>query len=471
MSNIGRFAKSSATYFAGSVLTKIISFFLLPIYTNFIETADMSYYDNSFNYLSILIPVISLEIWSGIMRYMYDMNDQKQKMKPIVNGLCIFSISAILYSIIFIVIAFSVNIAFLPWIFLYGFLTMLHSIYSYIARGLGLNKTYAISGIIGSLVGSISNIILILGFRLTLLSLYISIVLGITVQLIIMESKVHLLTRFKREYIDKQMIKSMIRFSLPLCINSACYWFLSSYNRIAIENIMGADANGLYGVAIRLSAVLTLVSSCFSMAWQELAFSKGNKNDNSQFYTTATNYYIQLLMLGILIFMPVIQVIFPYFIGPNYHEAFAYIPLYLLATAASIISGFFGSIYAAEKKTGIIFFSTLVAAVINVSILHLLIPSLGLQAANISLLLGFTVNIAIRVVLLKKTAKIKIDFIFLFLSFFLFAIGFYIYLKLSIGWNILFGLLVAVIGLVFFKDLIKDIIDRTRQSLKTRFKK
>ncbi len=467
MSNLGRFVKSSAVYFAGNVLTKVISFLLIPIYTNYLTTVDMGYYDTSFAYLNILTPVISLEIWSAMMRYMYDYTDTKLKYKPIVNGFCIFGVSALIYSGIFIVLSFR-DIKYLPLLYLYGLLAMLHSIYSYVSRGLGLNKLFAISGIIGSLVASISNIVMILGFGMKIDSLYIAAILGLFVQLIIMNSKVQLFRNFKREYIDKTLIKSMLIFGLPLCLNSTCFWFLSNYNIIAIKSILGLSANGVYGICARFSTVLALVSTCFSMAWQELVYSKGNEKDKSEFYTTATNYYIKFLMFGILLFMPAIQVIFPYFIGSEYQGAFEFIPLYLLATAASIISGFFGNIFSAEKKTGVIFISTVVAAIVNVSVLHLTIGKLGLQAANLSLFLGFIVNIIIRILLLRKTSKIIIDYITLFGLIILFTIGWWVYLNLNLWWNILFAVVVVIVGLLVFKDLIKNVLKMTMQKLNNR---
>ena len=47
MSSTKKFFKSSMVYFMGNVLTKIISFFLLPLYTTRISTDEYGYFNTS----------------------------------------------------------------------------------------------------------------------------------------------------------------------------------------------------------------------------------------------------------------------------------------------------------------------------------------------------------------------------------------------------------------------------------------
>lgn len=152
MNSVVKFVKSSAVYFLGSVMTKVISFFLLPLYTNYISTADFGYYDLSISYINVLVPVICMEIWSGIMRYMFDFEAKEQKYHAIFNGMVIFSGSVVLYALIGVVLGLVFDINMLFFIFLYGFFSMLQNIYSYTVRGLGYNASFAISGILGSLI-------------------------------------------------------------------------------------------------------------------------------------------------------------------------------------------------------------------------------------------------------------------------------------------------------------------------------
>ncbi len=458
MDSAKRFIKSSAIYFVGSVLTKIIPFLLLPLYTSRILTQDMGYYDLSTSYLNMLVPIFGMEIWIAVMRYMFDYEIAQQKYKVILNGLTVISFSLILYSALFASIGIFTDIKYPLFIFIFGLLTIVNNVYSYIARGLGYNTVFAVSGIVGSLVNSISNVVMILVFDMTITSLYLAMIFSFLVQIIILEFKVHLIKNISFRMFDKSLIKSMVRFSLPLALNSVSFWFLYSYNRVGIANILGLSANGIYSIASKFTLVLGLVATCFSMAWQELAFSKGNERDNSFFYTKASNYYIKFLMITILLFLPAIYLVFPYFIDSQYREAYGLIPIYLLAIAISIFSNFLTNIFAAEKKTKIIFMSTAVSAAVNVALFHLLVGPIGIQAANIALLCGFIVNVIIGLILLNKSSKIALDYRFIILSLLWFGVAYFIYMHGNLITNIAFAGITSALSLFIFRALVKTLI-------------
>ena len=96
MKDLWRFIKSSGIYFVGTVLTKLISFLLLPLYTSYISPADYGTYDLYNAYIMFLCSVLFLDIWSGIMRFMYEYAGENRK-KPINCGFAIFTTSTILY--------------------------------------------------------------------------------------------------------------------------------------------------------------------------------------------------------------------------------------------------------------------------------------------------------------------------------------------------------------------------------------
>lgn len=460
-----QFIKSSFVYFTGSVLTRLVSFFLLPIYTRLISTEDMGYYDYSLSMLNILIPVICFQIWSGIMRFMFDQECEQAKYKAIFNGLIILFCSILLYTMIFIVLELSNTINLLFLIYLYGLFMMLRNTYGHIARGFGLNKVYAISGVVASIFISLTNILLMLIFGLRLKSLYVAAILGLASQILIIEFRIKLIKNIAFCMFDKEILINMLKFSLPLSLNSISFWFLSSYNRIAITNQLGLSATGIYSISGKFSTVLTLVSACFLMAWQELAYEKGNNDDRGVLYTRAADYYIKFLSAGLLLAIPVISVVFPLMIGESYFEAYFLIPLHLLATCASIFSSFFGNIFGAEKKTGVVMYSTMVAAVVNVLILHLLMKYLGAQAANISLFCGFVVNIILRTILLKNEVDLNLNWRVITLSLFLFIIAVWVYNTRSVMWNFLFLSLVSILYAFIFKDLVKYGIELIKRRL------
>lgn len=448
MTNAKTFLKSSLVYFIGSVLTKIISVFLLRLYTGHLSTTDMGYFDITNSYLNIIVPLICLEIWSAIMRFMFDYAKEQKQYKAIFNGMVIFSISLIMYVVAFILLSIFAKIPYLPYIFFMGLTMMLQYVYTYAVRGLGYSSLFAFSGIVSGLVNAISNIFMILVLHMGLSSLYLALIFGQLVQIVILETRVQIIRNFSFSLFDKSLILKMLSFSVPLSLSTVCFWFLSSYNKIGITNSLGLSANGIYSVAGKFTQALWLVATCFSMAWQELVYSKGDNGNKSDLYSKASNYYILFLFLGLAALLPLIKIFFPLFVVKDFVAAYELIPLYLLATVASIYSDFLGYIYGAEKRTGVIFFSTLAGAVVNIAILYLLIGSIGIQAANVALLCGFVVNDVIRIVFLRNTSPIRLDYKKIILLFALFSLSWYIYNSQSMIVNFVF--LIALLGITAY---------------------
>ena len=465
----------------GNVLTKIISFFLLPLYTTRISTDEYGYFNTSTNYLDILIAILCMEIWSVIMRFMFDYEGRRGKEKAITNGLVIFCVSLLGYCAVFAVLALALDLQYLLLIFIMGLCSMIQAIYTYTTRGLGYNAVFAVSGIVGSLVNSLTNVALILGFSMTVKSLYLAAIAGYVVQILMLERKVHLLRAIHPKLVRPRLLKRMLRFSLPLAANAVCACFLTNYNSIMVTNLLGLSENGVFSAAGKFAVALTLVSSCFSMAWQELytGMEQGAVDgvyagpvpaftNNFTFYTRAMSYYYRFLTLTLALLLPVVNVVFSFFIGPEYAGAFPLVPLYLISTGASIYSGFLGYIFSSDKRTNVVMVSTLAAAAVNVACLHLTIRWIGAQAASLALLLGFAACIVIRQAILKKETGAKFPFPFFLFSAVLLGVSGYVYFAFGRLVNFCYGLGVFALFCFLFRDLLKSLLQSGRAFLTRR---
>ena len=83
------FIKSTIAYFFGNILSKLIVFFMLPLYTAYISPADYGYYDLTKTYIDLFCSILFLDIWSGTLRFMFDSNQHSDKFKTIYSSLLI----------------------------------------------------------------------------------------------------------------------------------------------------------------------------------------------------------------------------------------------------------------------------------------------------------------------------------------------------------------------------------------------
>ncbi|MBS4958722.1 MULTISPECIES: lipopolysaccharide biosynthesis protein [Clostridium] len=452
MKDFIKFIKSSGIYFFGNILTKLISFLLLPIYTKFINPTDYGTYDLMIAYITFFTSVLFLDIWSGIMRFMFDYDKVEDKYKSIFTGSSIFIISTALYSISIFIFSRFIKVDYIIYIYLYGLLMNLQNLSSFIVRGLGKNITYVVSGMISTIVTLTCNIVFLVYLKWDYSSLYISSCLGFFISSIINLKSVNYFRKDFYKYFNKDIFLNLLKFSLPLCLNSTAYWFLTSYNKVVITNNLSAYDNGLYTVAAKFSVAITLLTSCFQMAWQEISYSKGMDENNKNFYSEAINLYIKFLTLGILGLISVVYLIFPFMVDSQYGEAKNIIPLYLLATLASCLSSFIGNIFGAIKHTKSIFITMVASSLANVIIINLLINKIGINAASISLFIGFVINVILRIFILKKKLMIKIDYKFIIMSCILFIYVYLTYVNGGIALNIVSVIVVLITTLYIFKD-------------------
>lgn len=459
MKKFWHFAKTSGIYFAGTVLQKIISFFLLPIYTKYINPKDMGTYDVQLAYVTFLCSVLFLNIWSGIMRYTFEYKDEERK-KPITTGMSIFMCSSVLYTVLFIAGAFVLKVPYLEWIYLYGILSNVQTLLGYLARCFGKNALYATAGLGTSVVTMAFNVLLIVVFRMDYSAMFISSCIGFLFNVIVLGIGIRFDKLISIKAFDFDLFKRLIIFSIPLCLNSIAFWFLTAYSRVAISNILGEEQNGMYAIAGKFSSFITLFTTCFNLAWQEITYvTEANVNDDRKgFYTQAINYYMRFLGMGVLLLIPVVYVIYPFFINESYSAAKVYVPLYLFATIASVISEFLGEIFTATKMNKYLFWTTVTSGTLNVISVHVLIPILGVQGASLSLLIGFCVNTVMRLIILRKEISISLDLKFLGFFILLAVVVSMVYIHGAIWSNIISFVIVGVICLFVFKDILLQIL-------------
>jgi O-antigen/teichoic acid export membrane protein len=462
-------AKSTAVYLVGNLGTKLVTFFLLPVYTRFIPPADLGAYDVSTTYVLLISSVLFLDIWSGILRFMCDSDDRSQRFRTIYSGSVIFIGSAILFTVAFFIAGHMLSLRYIPLIFGYGLALCVQSLYNYVSRGLGYNTLFAMSGIVATLVNAAANIVMIVAMRVNFQSLYIAFILGILAQCVLLETKVRLVLDFSPKKIDWKQVSRLFVFALPLCVNSISYWFLGSYDRIVIQQRLGDTQNGYFTLAARFSAIISVITTCFTMAWQEVAYGRSDTSDETdRFYTDATNLYIKFLLYGGAVFISAVYFLFPIVVHISYSDAKALIPLYLLFYIASILSLFLGNILTAYKRTPTIFISTLIGSAVNVAAIYLLIGPLGTQAAGIALLLGNGTMVVIRVFNIRRRIPFRLDMkIFLYMTPLIAAVVL-VYIYGSFWMNVGAFIVSSTLALLFLRPYLKMALGKGKEFIQQR---
>jgi O-antigen/teichoic acid export membrane protein len=455
---ISRFVQNTAIFFIGTIFSKLISFLLLPLYTSIVPTEEMGVLDVSITVATLLLSVCFFEIWSAVLRYLYDRDEEGEKNSVIFSGMKIFLISTVIFVAVNSLACWLLGYRYIYWIVAYGFAYAASNYFTFAARGLGLNKDFAVSGVINTLVHLTANIVLLVLVKMNYSALYVSFVLGAAAQVIYLMIRIDFVRRMRTVEKNVTLTYEMLRYALPLCLNTVAYWALSSSNRLVYNWMYGDAASGVFSIGSRFGSIIALATTCFTYAWQDLAFSAthNDKEGAAKLYVTACSKYQQFLSAATVLILPAINVAFPILIKGEYKEAVSLVPYFVIVAVTSGYSAFIGNIFYAIKDTKVISISTMIAAAVNLAVCYPMIKYLGAVGANLAIILAFVVNIAIRAVILKKKVNFSIYISKILFSVIWITVTSVVYLFGGTLWQIiLFVVNCAVAFLVFREDLLK----------------
>ena len=72
MNKKAELVKNTIIIFLGKISTQFISFFLLPLYTTYLNTGDYGTIDLIITYVSLLVPVLTLQQEMATFRFLID---------------------------------------------------------------------------------------------------------------------------------------------------------------------------------------------------------------------------------------------------------------------------------------------------------------------------------------------------------------------------------------------------------------
>ncbi len=447
--------KNTIIIFIGKFCTQFITLLLLPLYTHFLSTEDYGYIDLIQTYLTFFIPLILLKIDAGIFRFLIDARkSEEEKNKIITNGIFIMFVELIISTILFAVAVkiFSIKYSILIVMNLISLsvLTFLLQI----VRGIGKNKQYSFSSIIAAIVTIVLNLIFLVGFhkngKYVLIASLISNIIC-TIYLLIANK---ILKNVKIKYIDKKLIKDLLKYSIPMIPNELSWWIVHVSDRTIISYALGVAANGIYSVSCKFSNILSSIFNIFNLSWQESAALHINDTDKDEFFSNVINKVFNLFIcfcIGILACLPFV---FELLIKDSYREAYKYVPILLLANIFSVLIGLIGSIYVAKKMTKEVAKTTMIAAIINLTIDIALIKVIGIYAAAISTVVSYMLLAIYRYIDVQKYVKVKIPIKNIVVNSIIFILVVVLYLYNNIALNVINLLLCILYAIIVNKELL-----------------
>ena len=386
-----RLIKNTIIIALGDFFPKIIGLILLPIYTTWLTKYEYGKYDYINSIISILLPIITLQIERAVFRFLID-TDDSDKMIIISNGFYFILFSDILSLTLVLLVSrlFNINTnpVLLILIILYFIIRGFIELARHICRGQSNFKLYSLSIVIVAVFNLILAPIFLIILKMGLEGLLLVLTISDCLSFIYVLFKGNLFKKISYRYIDRKVIISLLKYSLPLVPNKISEWVVNLSDRLVISAFLGFNMNAVYSIANKVPSLYSSFYNTFNLAWQESASANSNDED---YFKRVFDYLFRFMVFANLLLISVTPLMYKLFISSQYENAKIHSLILYYALFFSSLSSFLGGILIAKKNTKILGFMTLVAAIINILINLLLVNKIGLFASSLSTLIAYLV--------------------------------------------------------------------------------
>lgn len=464
MKETNRLLKNTGIIAIGNLSTKAISFFLLPLYTAILSTHEYGVIDYIITLSMFCVPCISFLMDEAIFRFLIDCKNKEEKSVMISNSFIMVFIGVVAFLVIIYPILNYIKYEYTWYLILFVISDIIATMISALLRGIGRTDAFAVYNFISSTIQISLNVIFIAVFYWGIEGMLSAMIIGRVVATFVYIICLKLWQYINLKKINIPKIKEMLKYAIPLIPNRVSWLIINLSSRLVIMNIMTSGALGIYAISSKFANLMDMIYGFFYQSWKESSARVLQSNDRDDFYNLVYKYLKSFMYSIVLLITSFMPIVFKFLIADTYLEAILYVPILLLATYFSNISGFYGGIFTAYKDTKIMGTSTIVAALINLVLMFIIIKFWGLYAVAISALIANIVVYQYRkikvkkyVILIENRKKIIFDWIMTGIIFLLFY-----------SMNINLQMIGILISIIYFVSMNYEILKLMKNKLANR---
>ncbi|EIY33192.1 hypothetical protein HMPREF1062_01921 [Bacteroides cellulosilyticus CL02T12C19] len=135
--------------------------------------------------------------------------------------------------------------------------------------------------------------------------------------------------------LDKELLKRMLRYSLPLVILGVAGILNQVADKIIFPFVYPDEAEatiqlGIYGAASKIAMIMAMFTQAFRFAYEPFVFGKSKEKDNREMYAQAMKFFIIFTLLAFLAVMFYLDIL-RHVIGRDYWDGLRVVPIVMVA--------------------------------------------------------------------------------------------------------------------------------------------
>lgn len=212
-------------------------------------------------------------------------------------------------------------------------------------------------------------------------------------------------------HFDKMLWKKMINYSLPILFAGIGFAINEHFDKILLEKLHVSKAEiGAYSACYKLGMFMVLFRTAYTLGIEPFFFSHADKENATQTYATITKYFVILgsfIMLFVIVFIDFLkQYLVP---NPAYWDAIRVVPLIVLANFCLGIYTNLSVWYKLIDKTHIGAIISLIGAGLTLLFNYWLVPTMSYYGSAIATIVAYGTMMLISYYMGQKKYPIPYD--------------------------------------------------------------
>lgn len=399
LSKIKALYADTAVYGVGSLATRTVGFFLIPLYTAYLTPEDYGALALVNMAASFIAAVLHLGQPNALARFYVKHAENAAAQREV---LATFLGTALLMGLPFLgVVAAAKPFSYLFFqdaslsVFLIlavcaVYLDHFQKPPLFVLRAARRAGRY----VLYTLIRSLGSILMIVIFVVLLRRGAMGVLIGQLLSAVLFTAGLHaLVLRGVRPGLNPKVAMDMLKFGAPLVVGDLLAFVFRYSNRYFLNAFFGEAEVGLFALGSRFGEIVGLFNAAVWTAWPIFLYESERDRDAPRLYARAMTYYLLAagwVGTGIVVFTP--EVYRFMVVNPRFHPSAAVVPF---AVVTNILMGvhLFSNI-GMNLKERTVFYSaaTLGAAAASVLLNMLLVPRLGIHGAALATLLAYAVQ-------------------------------------------------------------------------------
>ncbi|MFH6767395.1 oligosaccharide flippase family protein [Gaetbulibacter aquiaggeris] len=441
--------KQTFIYGLATVLPRMLSFILVPLYTTkgvLSSVAEYGQVSVIFSYFVLFNVVLAYGMETAFFRFFNKENEKNQVIGTSTISLIISSFGFFILALIFqnqIATIIDIDVKYINlviWILLLDALTIIPFAW---LRATQRPMRYAFIKILNVIINLGFNLFFLLilknlssegaffesiykpNFEISYIFIANLIASGITL-LIVVPFYV------KTKYVfNKELWKSMIRYAFPVLVAGVAFSINETFDRILLKELLPpniADTDiGMYSACYKIALFMTLFATAYRLGIEPFFFSHAKSENPQKNYATILEFFVafgSIILLSVVVFADILK---PYIVRSEaYWEAMWVVPIILIANFCLGIYHNLSVWYKITDKTKFGAYISIVGAVVTLVLNILFIKEFSYKASAVATLVAYSIMMILSYYFGRKYYPIPYN---------LKKIG--LYLILSIGFSLL----------------------------------